>query len=268
MLNDHPVAFIVDTGARNSLIWPKEVERLGLDSQFGSVRLKGTGGEVFGGVAEAETLGLGVATAKRVQFVTAGNLFDGRTIAGFPVIGLLGADFLSEYDAFFDLPDRRINLYQVEGCKAQLAAWTSSYEKIKVSDDSRDSTKIVVTFKLNGKSVDAFLDSGSRRTLIAQSDAIDAGVHRSDFKTDQKGISYGIDDEKTQSSLHQFDSFELRSIHIKNPKFFVSDTENTLLGADFFRHRRIWIPRFSREIFIKHVLKSEPPNSQVAPFVQ
>jgi len=266
VLNEHPVAFIVDTGAARSTLWPKEVDKLGLDSVFGMVPMKGTGGETTAGIAVADTLGLGHATASHVTFVTAGNLFDGRTVAGLPVVGLFGAEFLSAYDVFFDLPDHKINLYQVHGCTTELAAWSGTYEKLKVDHDYRDSTKIVIKLRLNDKPVDAFLDSGAHGTLISQDDAADAGVRKADLKTDHKGIGYGIDDEKMDRFLHRFRSLDIGQLHIENPKLIVGDTEHTLLGADFFRHRRIWIPRYDNAIFVKRVPKNESADPNAAPF--
>ncbi len=131
-INGHPVALIVDTGAQISSVWPKQAAKLGLESQFEQVRMRGTGGETLGGVAVAETIALGSATASNISFVTVGNLLDGRMIDGLPVVGLFGADFLSNYDVVLDLPDHRINLYDIRGCEGMQPGWHGRFYKINV----------------------------------------------------------------------------------------------------------------------------------------
>jgi len=258
-INDHPVALIVDSGAFVSNVWPSQLDKLDLQSAFSMVRMSGTGGQTMAGVATANTLGLGVATASNVQFSVAGTLFEGRMIGDLPVVGLFGAEFLSNFDVFFDLPDHRINLYHVSGCTADLAAWTAPYLKIPVDHDSRDNTKIILRLKLNGEPIDAFLDSGAQTTLIAQSDARSAGVHKSDLAQDRKSTGYGIDDEKQTRFVHRFDSLDIGSMHINHPTLVVGDTDHTLLGGDFLRHNRVWIPRYSSTIFVQHVRTNAPP---------
>lgn len=255
-VNGHPVAFILDTGARSSSVWPGQVEKLGLENHFKMVRLRGTGGEAFGGVATAETVGLGSATASNVVFVTAGNLFDGRTINGLPVVGLLGADFLDNYDVVLDLPNHRINLYTIDRCGDALPAWKGRFYKIKVSHAWEDETKTIVHIRLNGHPIDAYLDSGASGTLISRDDARAAGVKKSDLFLDRKGVGYGIDDEKSFRYLHHFDTMDVGPFHFSHPILRIAETDNSLLGADFLRHHRVWIPRHADWIFIQPVAQS------------
>jgi len=260
-VNGHPAAFIIDTGARLSTIWPKEADKLNLDISFNQVRLHGTGGETMGGIATADTLSLGSATAKEVSFVTAGTLFDGHTIGDLPVIGLFGADFLSNYTVVLDLPDRRISLYQMRGCTNWRPGWKGRYYRIPVDHDPRDETKIVMRLRLNGHPVDAYLDSGSNATLIAREDARRAGIRKDDLRKDRTGVGFGIDDEKTTRYLHRFDSLDIGPFHYAHPSLAVGETDTSLLGADFLRHHRVWIPRDADWIYVQSV----KPQSHAQP---
>ncbi|AOX16349.1 retropepsin-like aspartic protease [Kozakia baliensis] len=250
-VNGHPVAFIVDSGAQFSSIWPNQVDKLGLVSQFRQVRMHGVGGETMGDIVIADKLGLGSATASDVPFIAVGNLFDGHAIDGLPVVGLFGADFLSSYDVIFDLPEHRINIYDIHGCKKQLPEWRGNFSKIKVEHWWRDSTKIVLHLKLNGHPIEAFLDSGAFRTLISRDDALEAGVRKSDLKQDRQGLGFGIDDEKTARFFHRFDSLELGSFRFNHPVLSVAETDNSLLGAEFLRHYQVWIPQRGDWIYAK-----------------
>lgn len=252
-VNDHPVAFIVDTGAQISSIWPQQVEPLDLESSFRQVRMRGVGGETTATVVTARKLGLGRATASDVTFVAVGKLMNGRRIGDRPIVGLLGADFLSSYDVVFDLPNHRVNLYDIHGCKGVIPRWTGGYYKVPTDFDRRDETKIIVRVKLNGHPMDAILDSGAQRTLIAADDARDAGVRTADLVHDRKGVGYGIDDEKSDRFLHRFDSLELGPFRFNNPSLSVGETNHSLLGAEFLRLHRVWIPRSRDRIFVQPV---------------
>ncbi|MBB2203523.1 aspartyl protease family protein [Gluconacetobacter takamatsuzukensis] len=252
-LNGHPVALIVDTGAVITSIWPQQIDRLGLEASSRQVHLRGVGGETTGTIVTAHTLGLGSATASDVSFVSVGTLLDGHMIGDRPIVGLLGADFLSNYDVVFDLPNHRVNLYDVHGCKGAIPHWTGAYYKVPINHDGWDQTKIIVHVTLNGHGMDAILDSGAHRTLISTDDAAAAGVRTSDLTGDRKGVGYGIDDEKGTRFLHRFDSLELGPFRFSNPVLTVGQTDHSLLGAEFFRRHRVWIPRARDALFVQPV---------------
>ncbi|WP_264812217.1 aspartyl protease family protein, partial [Gluconacetobacter sacchari] len=252
-VNGHPVAFIVDTGAVASSVWPQQVDRLDLSSSFRQVRLRGTGGETTGTVVTASAMGLGAATTSDVTFVAVGRLMNGRTIDGLPIVGLFGADFLSNYDVVFDLPDHRINLYGIHGCKGLIPRWSGTFYKVPTGYSGTDESKIIVRIKLNGHPIDAILDSGAQGTLIAADDARAAGVRKADMASDRKGIGFGIDDEKLERFMHRFDSLELGPFHYSHPFLSVGETTQSLLGAEFLRHNRVWIPRSRDWIYVQPV---------------
>ncbi|MFT8778396.1 MAG: retroviral-like aspartic protease family protein [Gluconacetobacter liquefaciens] len=250
-INGHPVAFIVDTGALITAIWTRQVDKLGLYSTFRQVQLRGVGGDTLGTVVTARTMGLGAATVSDVSFVSVGKMMDGRAINGIPVVGLLGADFLSSYDVVFDLPNHQVNLYDVRGCKGLIPRWSGGFYSVPTDEDHIDQTKIIVRVKLNGHPMDAILDSGAQHTLITTDDARGAGVTKADLARDHTGIGVGIDDKKLVRFMHRFESFQIGPFHFDHPVMPVSETDHSLLGAEFLRRHRVWIPRARNEIFVQ-----------------
>lgn len=250
-INGHPVAFVVDTGSLITAIWPRQVDKLGLYSTFRQVRLRGVGGDTLGTIVTARTMGLGAATASDVSFVAVGRRMDGRAVNGIPIVGLLGGDFLSSYDVVFDLPNHQVNLYDVRGCKGLIPRWNGGFYSVPTHEDPNDPTKIIVRVKLNGHPMDAILDSGAQHTLIATDDARDAGVSTSDLARDRTGIGIGIDDEKLVRFMHRFERFQVGPFHFDHPVMPVSETDHSLLGAEFLRRHRVWIPRSRNEIFVQ-----------------
>lgn len=267
-VNGHPVALIIDTGGLITSIWPQQVDKLGLEASSHQVHLRGVNGETTGTIVTAHALGLGSATASDVSFAAVGQLLDGRTIGGRPLVGLLGADFLANYDVAFDLPNHRVNLYDVRGCKGPIPHWSGASYKVATDHDNRDQTKIIVRVKLNGHPMDAILDSGAFQSLISAYDAQEAGVSKSDLVHDRKSTGIGIDDEKSARFQHQFDSLEVGPFRFNNPSLMVGETDHSLLGAEFLRHHRVWIPKARNEIFVQPatLLALDPtPSTTPAP---
>jgi len=252
-INGQQVALAFDTGAGNSILWPGEVQRLGLTEESRGVDVHGVNGVALGGVAVVNALGIGSATAQDVPFMTAGRRFDGTIFNGVPFVGLIGQDFLSNYDIFFDLPDKKINLYVLRGCDSQFLQWTAGYEKVSVTYGWHESRTTMIRTKIDGNEVDALLDSGASSTLISRQSALESGISEEDLKHDQTGMGWGVEDKSAMTAIHKFRSLIVGSFHIENPTLNVGDVEESHLGSDFFRSAKIWIPRHSEVIYVQPV---------------
>src|SRR5579863_9890794 len=134
-VNDTPATFILDTGADRTLMGEDAVRRLGLerDGWVASV-VRGIAGIEQRPNALPHSLRLGAAALRRHTLtgdtsVTVGPL-PVSVLAGRPIAGLLGRDFLSPFDLDLDLPDRRLTLYEVDDCAGAFLPWTTPYAAI------------------------------------------------------------------------------------------------------------------------------------------
>ena len=168
-VNGVEATFILDTGADRTLMGEDVVRRLGLerDGWVASI-IQGIGGIEQRPNALPRSLRLGTATLRRRTLtgdtsVTVGPL-PVNAVAGRPIAGLLGRDFLSPFDLDLDLPGHRMTLYDVRGCDAGFLPWTTPYAAIPATTPM--GAALVVQVLVDGRPLRALIDSGASASLI------------------------------------------------------------------------------------------------------
>ncbi len=266
VLNDHgsPIvavaingvksAFVVDTGARLSLIFEADAERLGLPHDRERTRLlDGIGGSVFSQIVTVDKLSLGTATAHDLELdsVPGGQ---SKTVAGLPVIGLFGGDFLANYDVEFDLPNHLVSLFRESHCSGNLRPWSSG-DYYRLPFTLRNDTGIWFDITIDGHKEPVELDSGAYRTIIDSDAGNDGGANRQTMAHDHADIARGIDGNRLTSHRHRFESLDIGPEHFSPAFLEVADMDvQGLLGADFFRARKVWISYPHEVLYVQRVL--------------
>ena len=251
-LRGQSVALMLDTGAPDSVATSSAVDRFGLSTDPDNViMMTGVGGTVRTKSANIHGLQLGQGHPHDFDLPIAGDLPE--QIQHLPVLGLFGADFMSNYDVDFDLPRHHFGMYDLVGCGERVQPVPTPYYEVPFR---LDATRITIGVQLNGVPVDAVLDSGSSRTYITEADARRAGVTPDMLAADHVERTRGVDEFPVQGHLHRFASLELGAERLRNFPLLVatSATGSTLLGDDFFRLNRIWISYPRRTLFIQPTL--------------
>lgn len=259
-INGHDAAMIVDSGADLSMISEKPSKAFGLTDTGRVLHLSCVTGEMFSPVVEAEKIGLGSGTSGTVYLTEAKRTFGGM-IAGRPVVGLFGADFLAAHDVMFDLPARKIGLYNLRGCQTPTPEWQGPSSKLDWYRLGAHGIRIGMTMRLNGKKIDTELDSGASHTSMLPGQARRAGVSKAEFGQDLPLTSTGVNGEsKGGGHLHRFASLQIGDELYPAPMLAVSPIEtdgSALLGADFLRHNRVWISYRDEALYIQRLTPPE-----------
>ncbi|MCQ8279032.1 pepsin/retropepsin-like aspartic protease family protein [Acetobacteraceae bacterium KSS8] len=253
-INGAKSAFVVDTGARVSLIYEDAAERLGLPSDPEHFHLlNGIGGSVFSHLVTVDKLSLGTAAARHVELdsVPGGRP---RSVGGLPVIGLFGGDFLANYDVEFDLPGHLVTLFKEVHCSNNLRPWqTGDYYRLPFTLENE--TAIRFDIAINGHNESVVLDSGAFRTIIDNDAANDGGANRQTMAQDRTNIARGIDGNGLIAHRHRFDSLDIGPEHFAPAYLDVADLDTPgLVGADFFRARKVWISYPHQVFYVQRVL--------------
>ncbi|WP_428375865.1 retroviral-like aspartic protease family protein [Lichenicoccus sp.] len=246
-LEGEPVVFYIDTGAALSILTRSAADHFAFRGASAlRMGLGGIGGVIDAPVVIVHRLDLGHGVARDIAMPVAGNL--GPPVQGLRVAGLFGADFLSNYDVDLDLPGHRFGLYDLRHCAAAIRPLDAPAFEVPFR---LESTRINLQVKLNGKPIDAVLDSGAVGTLVTLDDAERAGVTRAMLRSERSGFAIGIDESRLPAHRHRFDALEIGDETMHDYQFAVADTDFTLIGDDFLRANHVWISYSRRLLFVQ-----------------
>jgi predicted aspartyl protease len=269
-INGRTIGIILDTGAQVSLILRPAAERLDLPKRDApGRRVFGAGGESKVEIAIVDDFKLGAVSIKDTKFYVAG---EGFTAAGDVV---LGEDFLRRFDVEFDLANRTVRLYQPKDCDGvSLAYWTKDVVgevEIEAIDENRP--RISLTVQVNGRPIEAFLDSGAATSVLSTQDAAAVGV-----TPDSPGVAagtsaQGIGAKSVQVWSGPFASFAIGNERIPDVRIRFADlfkdatysatgshvnrraapTQPMVLGADFLHSHRTLVSHSQRKLYFTYV---------------
>jgi Aspartyl protease len=257
-VNDVDATFILDTGAERTLMGDDVVRRLGLarDGWVASTIL-GLGGYEQRPNALPRSMRLGGVTLRRKTLtgdtsVTVGPL-PVTALAGRPIAGLLGRDFLSPFDLDIDLPGRMLTLYDVRGCSAAFLPWTMSYATIPATTPI--GAAMVVQVIVDGRPLRALLDTGASASLITSPGMFRLGLTQEMLARDPGSSGAGVGPAPVYMHLRRFTELRVGPETTRNPMLWVAPVRvvpivDMLLGADWLRSRRVWVSFATRQIFV------------------
>jgi hypothetical protein len=258
-VNGIAASFVLDTGAKRSMVTVEAVHRLGLArDQWIDTPVAGIGGR-GSRLANADprslTLG-GIPLARRLfrhdASLAVSNLHIGRGSG--PVIdGLLGGDFLSVFDLDLDEASRVLTLFSVQGCSGRFLPWPVGYTSIPVRfliDDA-----IMVQVAVDGVPLWAMLDTGAAFSSLTAAAMIRLGLDPAGLAADPALTAGGVGFRGVPVRLHRFRSLEIAGEVMDPPLIWVGPMSTSpgigmLLGEDWLAKRRIWISYATSQVFV------------------
>jgi len=257
-VNDTPATFILDTGAERTLMSEEAVRQLGVarDSWVASTVL-GIGGYEERPNALPHSLRLGDVTLRRRTLIGDNSVTVGPlpiiAVAGHPIAGLLGRDFLSPFDLDLDLPAGRLTLYEVQGCSAGFLPWHEPYASIPATTPV--GAAMVIPLQIDGHPLRALIDTGASSSLVAAPGIARLGLTPAILAQDPGGNGSGIGPAPVFMRRHRFASLSVGPDSTRDPLLWVAPVRvvpivDMLLGADWLRTRRMWLSFATKQVFI------------------
>jgi predicted aspartyl protease len=172
-VNGRPMRFLVDVGSPGTMLTAPAAQFLGLV-------VTDVNRNVTSSVGRTSAL-IGYATIdemKADRFVIKGQrvtVRNQRDNYGAPdLVGILGNDFLGQYDIDIDLRHRLVTFFKPQGCgEAQVVPWSGAYSVLALKPGTR---KVEFTARVNDHDVAAILDSGSPFTALTDQAAAGLGI--------------------------------------------------------------------------------------------
>lgn len=251
-IGDHPLKLIVDTGAPLTMLREKVAAQMGLKYE---ILKRWQYASVFGGVH--------VYRSATVKDFTLGKLRgSGLTVMLMPEDerqtwvpdGVLGANVLSVYDVDFDFAHGKLNLFLPHRCPGKAVYWTQNDDLVAKLPMDFHGDHIRVPVQIEGKKIDAILDTGSTDTILDQE------TYMSSFGLTPQ--SPGIQEhhsavDPTPRYAYTFKTLMLEGVTVNNAKVgFISQEYSKnpdykmLLGMDILRQLHLFIAYKEKVLFV------------------
>jgi clan AA aspartic protease (TIGR02281 family) len=253
-INGNNTRFILDTGAFFNIMSSANASSLGLKLQptpFG-FRVGGVGGTASAQQAHVKEFGILDTTLKNVDFIVGG------TDAG---SGLLGANLLDSADLEIDLAHGKLTLFKVDHCDNESLAYWVKDGKYNVADikpaDNQFDRRTFLTVTINGKKVQALLDSGASATALSRDAAERAGIDLNAPGVKAGRSSVGIGAKAVKTWTVNIDSFSVGSETIQHTQMQVidgrfDDSTDMLLGVDFLLAHHMFIANSKKKAYFTY----------------
>ena len=237
------VTLVVDTGAQGMLVTPEAAAELALPLR-GMVPMYGTGGGREARVVLLPGLRLGGAAMPDLL----------SPVAPLPVpfsvqpvlAGLLGAPLLSRFDLDIDAPGERLSFFLPANCEPP---FRGTVLPLEVSPRQEP----FVPVRVNGETLLALLDTGSRGTILGESAARRLRLHAPVLASPAIGVD-GTPQPMGQATVRLALGDEAPVETPVSVSALQLERGDMLLGMDAMRRRRVWLGYARGEVLFSPVV--------------
>jgi len=164
MINDKPVALLVDTGGGLSSLTKRAVRELNLQTAESRIQMRNIAGGSENLEARLPSIVLGGLRLEGPYFMVLPGPEDGGSdIETFG--GLLGSEMLRNVDFDFDFAAKKVNLISQDHCAGNVVYWPAATVAVVPFTFSAYG-HITFRMELDGRRVNAMLDTGASNTIL------------------------------------------------------------------------------------------------------
>jgi predicted aspartyl protease/Flp pilus assembly protein TadD len=255
-INNQEARFVLDSGAFFSMMSAATAAEFNLRlraAPFG-FRLEGIGGSATAEVTTVKEFGIAGALIHNVEFLVGGGEAGGG-------VGLIGQNFLEQWDVEYDFAKGVVRLFKPEGCrKYRLAYWLTpgqSFSAMEIDAVARARWRTIGEGYVNGQKIRVMFDTGAYTSILSLKAAARAGIKTDSPGVTEAGYSSGIGRAlvktyiATASSFKIGDGEEIKNARLRIADLDLSDTD-MLLGSDFFVSHHIFVSNSQRKLYLTY----------------
>lgn len=251
-INGLPATMLVDTGSDITMLTSKGVEQHKLPLHATSGTLHGVGGDATVYRTQIDSMSAGPA---RTGSAALSVVTDFGSMPSFDAV--VGAPFLLQTDMELSLATKELRFFRPSGCDERfLAYWDPAAMVIPFEASSRQRPNPRFTVLVNGRKMQAMIDTGASSTVIGLKAARRAGLKLDAPGVTRAGYSSGFGAKRAARWNTTFDKFQIGEETVLNAEVGVVDWEgnvDVLLGADFLRAHRVLFAMNQRKLYISYV---------------
>ena len=257
-INHQDVRLMVDSGAFFSMVSAAMADELKLKlgpAPYG-FSLKGIGGSTVPSIGTAKVFTIANVDIPNVEFLVGGSE------AGSGSSGLLGQNFLVNWNVEYDFAKGAIRLFKDTDCSRQFLAYWDLQNQLPITVTTIE--KVTPRYPhaighayINGEKIKVLFDSGAFRSVLSLKAAERAGVKVDSPGVIDGGLTGGVGRNMVRSYIAPFASFKFADgEEIKNARLRVADIDiglaDMLIGADFFLSHRIFIANTQDKLYFTY----------------
>jgi tetratricopeptide (TPR) repeat protein len=254
-INDKEARFVLDSGAFFSMMSAATAAEFNLrlkEAPHG-LRLQGVGGSVNTSIATVKELTFAGALIHNVEFLVGGSEIGGA--------GLIGQNFLEQWDVEYDFSKGVVRLFKPEGCKkSRLAYWVTpgqSYSEMEIESVREARLHTIGEGYVNGQKIRVMFDTGAYTSVLSRKAAARAGINLDSPGVVEAGYGSGIGRGTVKTYLATASSFKIGDgEEIKNARLRISESDlpegDMLLGSDFFVSHHIFVSNSQHKLYVTY----------------
>jgi len=254
-INNQEARFVLDSGAFYSMISEATAAEYNLKLKAApyGLRLQGIGGAVTTQLATVKDFDIAGALIHNVEFLVGGS----EVGSG----GLLGQNFLHQWDVEYDFSKGVVRLFKPEGCrKTRLAYWIApgqAYSETDIESAAKSGVHTIGEGYVNGHRIRVMFDTGAYNSVLSLRAAARAGIKIDSPGVVEAGYGSGIGRGMvktyiaTASSFKIGDDEEIQNARLRIEDFDLVDTD-MLLGSDFFVSHHVFVSNSQHKLYLTY----------------
>ena len=243
--------FVLDTGAERSVIGTQAALALHVArDEWVSTDMLGLGGRDRQRLGRPASLSLDGIALRRNTMAADNTVVIGAIptqVAGHPIAGLLGQDFLSPFDLDLDPAHGRVTLYDVSGCAGDFLPWREPYTGVQATRLVRN--LLAVPVEVNGLPLRATVDTGSQMSVVTAPGAQRLGLPPGgDVRV--AGFGPGIETGRLERLNIRFGGATSAAMALLVTQAHLMRSIEMVLGQDWLSHRHVWISWSTGQVLV------------------
>jgi predicted aspartyl protease len=250
-----PATMLVDTGSDETFLTRTATEKRGLFLRTTGRYVEGVSG--FSRVYSTRLKEIAVGPARSEHRVELPVIGDTTVTPSYDAI--VGAGFLLQRDLELSLRDKELKFFSPRNCEnVSLAYWKEDAVEVPFEATLRHSTNPHFTVVLNGKKLDAVIDSGAQHTAIMLDAAKRAGI-----KLDSPGVRrlpdvVGVGTDRVPHWSAVFQTLAIGGETIRDAEIGIIDSQGAAaaevyLGQDFLRAHRVLFAMSQEKLYLAYL---------------
>jgi TPR repeat protein len=260
IIDGTPATLLVDTGAFDTQLTMNGATRRDLVLRMTGRYVEGVGGSSRIYSARLKEFSIGPARSrKRPELYVIGQA---NLTPAFD--GIVGSPFLLQMDLEVDLRNKQVKMFRPHDCNgdSQLNYWKEDTVVLPFGRSFDQSPNPHFKVVVNGKELDAMIDTGAHHTIMMLDAAKRVGIDIKGADVKRTGDVVGVGTERAPHWSATFKTVQLGDETISNADIGIIDSQggtpaDLLLGQDFLRTHRVLFAMSQKKMYFAY-LGGEP----------